>query len=278
MQLHRQALPEWLLRPAERVAGGRSGAGARGTAPVWVVEPSANESGGGSVAVRRIGPSRVDAARRQALYEACLAGGDAASRVIGDWLLGGIDPEDAYLEGIAPVARTLGQAWCDDRLDFAEVTLGSMRLQQLLLEWSPAFVAHGRQDDAGRCALLLTEFGTQHTLGAVMLGDFFTRAGWRVLTPLADGPQDPLRQLASDWVDLLALSVSSDRQLVPLRGWIQSARAASANPRLAVMVGGPMAALHPDLARALGADACGCSARDAPAQAAALLPPPAGPR
>lgn len=268
MYLTRHALPEWLRRSSQAIATPRRPALRQ---PVPVAQPV-------SPAPARAGPSRVDAFRQQQLYEACLAGGDGASRVIESWTLGGVSLEDAYLNGIAPVARRLGSEWCDDRLDFALVTLGAMRLQQLVGEWGPAFVAQERQAETGRSVLLLPEFGSQHTLGVVMLGDFFGRAGWRVCTPLADGPQEPLRQLSSDWIDVLGLSVSSDRMLKPLQQWIRSARAASANRRLVVLVGGPMAALHHDLAAELGADGCAASAGEAVAQAQAALPPPAAAR
>ena len=265
MYLTRPALPEWLRRSSEAVAVPRRQLANAADAPIQAPAVALQMP-------RTPDPSQVDAVRQQSLYEACLIGGAGASRVIESWLLGGISLEDAYLNGITPVARRLGRDWCDDNLDFASVTLGAMRLQQLLGEWGPAFVAQERRPETGRNALLLPEFGSQHTLGVMMLGDFFARAGWQVCTPLADGPQEPLRLLSSDWIDLLGLSVSTDRALPALRQWIGSARAASANPRLVVLVGGPMAALHRNLAAELGADDCTSTASEAVALASKRLP------
>ena len=75
---------------------------------------------------------------------------------------------DRYLPEIA---RRLGKAWEDDTMTFAEVTMGSSRLQAILRQIGAGWSAdNGSADDAGlSTVLLIVPQGQQHTLGAFVL-------------------------------------------------------------------------------------------------------------
>jgi hypothetical protein len=99
-------------------------------------------------------------------------------------------------------------------------------------------------------------------MGVFMLGEFFRKSGWRVCGLPLQGLVAAKRCVQSDWFDVLGLSVSTDRSMDTVGRLIQELRAASANPDLKIMVGGPMAALNRGLMLSLGADFIGGDARE----------------
>lgn len=195
------------------------------------------------------------------MAQACLQSLEAALVQIEQWRQGGHGLEAIYIHGLAPSARLLGHWWRCDITDFAQVTIGSSNLQRVLHRLSPEFCAPGADQPKGLSLLLATEPQSQHTMGAFMLAEFFRRQGWTVhlLTP-HDG-EEVLSHLGRDWFDALALSVSSDRQLQALTQWLPRLREHAPNPKLRVLVGGPMALPSADVLQALGVDLLATDAR-----------------
>ena len=79
------------------------------------------------------------------------------------------------LNVLARAARRLGEMWDADLCDFTQDTIGLWRPQQLMYELSPAC-----QDDAQRGvqihrAMLVPVPGSRHTLGLLMVAEFFRR-------------------------------------------------------------------------------------------------------
>mgnify|MGYP003336039482 FL=1 len=169
------------------------------------------------------------------------------------WQRRGLDWPQIYLEGITEAARVLGRWWLCDEIDFASVTVGSSRLHRLLYDLSPQFLA-GAQAPLGTTALLLAEPESQHTMGLFMLSEFFKRAGWYTLVEQPRLDANVLRLLSSHWVDVLALSVSTQRQWPALKALVRQARQLSPNPRMVIIAGGPMAMEHAGLLQELGVD------------------------
>jgi len=163
-----------------------------------------------------------------------------------------------YLQLLAPAARYLGELWEADQCNFSEVTLCLWRMQTLMYDLSAAF--HGgdlrptARSGAERRILVASLPGQQHTFGLSMLSEFFRKDGWVVLaipSPQAGEVQD---SLSMHWFDVLALSASMDGEVSNLTKTIKAARKTSRNPRLAVMVGGPLFLRQPGLAATVGAD------------------------
>ena len=109
----------------------------------------------------------------------------------------------------------------------------------------------------GLRALLLPAPGEQHSFGLVMVSEFFRREGWYVTAAQPLRVQDALGLVSGNWIDLVALSVSSDRHLVTLADWVTQMRQASTNPDLKIMVGGPMACVDPQCLSPMQADVLG---------------------
>ena len=104
---------------------------------------------------------KLEPAHLQALVHASMLGQSQTSIVVHQWLASGVDIEDVYLEGITPVARLLGQWWCDDVIDFATATLAFTRLRQLLFELSPLFLMDACDHARGLTCFMVGEFQAQ---------------------------------------------------------------------------------------------------------------------
>jgi len=184
---------------------------------------------------------------------------------------GGMTVEALYLDLFAPAARLLGEMWSDDVCDFSTVTVALGRLQRLLRELSPAFGTEIEYPANGRRALFAQPSDEQHSFGLSMVAEFFRREGWDVFGVVGGAVDDPAVRVRKEWADVVGLSIGSERRLDWLRRCIVEVRAASRNPGVVVMVGGPIFTLHPDWVASVGADATARDARDAPRVAARLL-------
>lgn len=196
------------------------------------------------------------------LVQACLRDQATARQCLTGWMRQGFSLSDIYLHGITAAARLVGRAWAEDCLDFGAVTIVSARLHRLLYDFSPQFQADA-QDHHGGTVLIFPEPGAQHTMGSFMLAEFFRRDGWYVLAAQPLRAQDAMGLVSANWIDLVALSVSSDRHLDTLAQWLGQMREASTNPALKIMAGGPMACVDPQCLNAMKADVLGKDALQA---------------
>lgn len=195
-----------------------------------------------------------------ALTRASLQDMHSTSLCLSDWLRRGWSIEDIYLHGIVTAARLQGLWWLRDQLDFSALTVGCSRLHRMLYELSPVFLADA-QPTQDATVLLLPEPDSQHTMGLFMLSEFFRRAGWHSLLLQPHDLSDTLRIVSSHWVDVMAISVSSDRHLDHLGQLIAQVRQHSPNPNMQIIAGGPMATEMPDALMDLGIDWLGSDAK-----------------
>lgn len=187
----------------------------------------------------------------------------------------GVPPEVIYLELFTPAARLLGDLWLVDHCSFSQVTLGLWRIHGLMHEMSPTFHAsatkphlHGRSE---RRILLASLPGQQHTLGLSVLSEFFRRDGWIALCIPSPEPGLTQSTLSAHWFDVFGLSASMDSEIDDLEKTIKAARKTSQNPRLNILVGGPLLLRRPELCDMIGADGTAADAPAALALAARLV-------
>lgn len=186
---------------------------------------------------------------------------DGLDAYVGEMRLRGVDIAQICLDLISPAARRLGVLWEDDACDFAQVTLGLWRLQNLVLDLSPELPSSRLRRPAGpRRALIAGVPGTQHTLGLLMVAEFFRRAGWDVWSDPSASQAELDGAVRREWFDVIGLSIGSDVHVDALTSVILGLRQASLNPSAGVMIGGPVLLLRPELVSAVGAD---FTARDA---------------
>jgi len=184
---------------------------------------------------------------------------------------GGMSVEALYLDLFAPAARLLGDMWLDDECDFSTVTVALGRLQRLLRELSPSFGTEVEYPANGRRVLFAQPADEQHSFGLSMVAEFFRREGWDVVGVVGGSSDDPGLRLRREWADVVGFSIGSEFRLEWLRQRIAEVRAASRNPDVIVMVGGPIFIINPGWVADVGADSTAMDARDAPRAAARLL-------
>jgi MerR family transcriptional regulator, light-induced transcriptional regulator len=104
----------------------------------------------------------------------------------------GMQLDAIYLQAVAPAARRLGEMWDDDTADFTQVTIGLARLHAMVRRLGSTYssgacgVTMCAADQAKstpakqRVALISPAPGEQHSLGSVIIEDFFTLARHRV--------------------------------------------------------------------------------------------------
>ncbi len=205
------------------------------------------------------------------LANCAVGSADSAGDYVAAMRASGAGVEAVYLDLLAPAARRLGTLWEDDSLSFVDVTIGLLRLHQILRALGPDFRAQAAPERQGRRALLAPAPGEQHSFGLAMVTEFFRRAGWSVWSGTPVSNDELLGLVRGEWFGVVGFSVACDDRLESLSTCIRRVRAASRNPAIGVMVGGPIFAIHPELALAVGADTTARDGRHAAFQAEGLL-------
>lgn len=172
----------------------------------------------------------------------------------------GVPLERVYLELLVPTARHLRHLWMNDEWDFAAVTLGLWRLQQLLRDFSPAFCADAAAKTVGLRALLTTSPGERHDIGHMMFGlvlagEFFRRDGWDAWVEPDVTDVAFIETIRTQWFDVVEFFASGDKKLDDLASTIRMVRRHSPNPDIGVMVCGPAFTERPELVLLVGGDA-----------------------
>ncbi len=180
-------------------------------------------------------------------------------------------PVEVLLVDLLPLAsRHLGVLWEQDLCTFSDVTVGVGRLQQILRDISPGLLTRPHGKEPPLRVLLLPTPGEQHSFGLLTVAEFFRSAGWQV----AGGPVptlDPAAAVRRDWYDVVGFSLAAEMHLAAARAAIAAVRKASVNPRVGILVGGPLFTGNPELAATLGADAVAINGSLAPEIAAKLV-------
>lgn len=201
------------------------------------------------VAFRQIDPPAEDFER----FIALLSEGDCpgALAVLTPWRhpFGLLDDRIAAILGAA--AQRLGRAWEDDRLCFAEVSLGLVTLQRLLHEFAPPTRPAAPEE---RRMLLVPMPGEGHCFGLRMLGIRFQQAGWDCHCEAATDEAALLRRVAGERFDVIGLSVQDIAGEGRAAGLIARLRLASRRKGVRILLGGAPFVDDPQKAIASGAD------------------------
>lgn len=166
----------------------------------------------------------------------------------------GVTVETIYLHLLAPAARRLGAWWDEDACDFVDVTMGLWRCQELVHALSALIPGAAPIAGAERRALFAPAPGEQHGLGAIIVEEFFRRAGWQTWSVPALDADELVALVSGRAFDIVGLTVSVERHVAPLEHSIAALRKASRNPEIIVLVGGRVFTETPALAAEIGAD------------------------
>ncbi|MFM1906977.1 MAG: hypothetical protein RLZZ591_654 [Pseudomonadota bacterium] len=205
-----------------------------------------------------------DQAEFQVFTQHCL-NSDAlkANEVVDALIARGLAHDRIFLELITPAARHLGVLWEQDLCDFTQVTCGLAIMHQMIYRLgyeSPA----GPGDGGDRARVMLAcAPGSQHFLGLTIVADFFRQASAEVVLEISSTESELLRAVSNEWFDVVGLSVALEAQLASLPALIQNLRKRSGNPKVRLVLGGPIFLMKEVSPQSLNADAIFTDAREA---------------
>ncbi len=175
---------------------------------------------------------------------------DAAMRMMLQRQAEGVPLEVLYVGYLAEAARRLGRDWDDDRLNFAEVTIGTGRIFAIMCGLRSA--VSRTVSPAGRVALFASAPGNQHRLGLEMATEFFREKGWHI-DVLSGGTHDEIAdRAAATRAGIIGLSASTAETLPALERLVITLR--SRLPGSVLLVSGPVVENEGAHVAQLGAD------------------------
>ena len=174
----------------------------------------------------------------------------------------GLSSEDLLDRVIPETARLLGEEWLSDERSFAEVTIGTSRLQQTVRTIGARHERDGLSAPTGHRALLILPEAEQHSLGSFIIANQLRRRGVWVQI-VFDCETDNLNALLEDHpCSMIGLSLGSEQSLDCAPKLVSKIR--SIKPQVPVVLGGSVLAQTPSKdAKTIGADYIAATADDA---------------
>jgi methylmalonyl-CoA mutase cobalamin-binding domain/chain len=224
--------------------------------------------------VHQLFPAKVQALREDesvaeqpeflAFTQHCVSGDARQANAIVDALMTrGLAHDRIFLELITPAARHLGVLWDQDLCDFTQVTCGLAMMHQMIYRLGYESPAGPSTEGESERIMLACAPGSQHFLGLTIVADFFRQAGAEVVLEISSTESELLRAVANEWFDVVGISVAIQAQLKTLPELIRHLRASSGNPKVRVVLGGPIFLMQECTPQELGADAIFTDAREA---------------
>jgi len=217
----------------------------------WVVEPADVERMRSTPATRR--PRGSVRAEGPAKLAARMVGGDEAGAwgIVENALTSTLDPQEVYLELLAPALELIGTDWAAGRLSIADEHRATVVAGRLIGRLGPRFARRGRKRGV---VVVAAPSGEAHALPGAMLSDLLRGAGFEVVDLGADTPAASIVDAAQHATRLVAVFVGATSP-----GLDESVRASVAGLRVAgvqapVLLGGAAIATR-ERAELLGADA-----------------------
>jgi len=184
----------------------------------------------------------------------------------------GLNTEHIFLELITPAARALGTQWDLDRMDFVDVTHGLVRLHAIAHEIGFAYQDGPVLQGEIKRIMIASAPGSEHLLGPTIVADFFRKAAWQVVVEIASSKKQLVQAVENEWFDTVGLSVSIAPQLTDLADLVDQIKQRSRNPRVVVLLGGPIFTVQNLQASDFGATGICVDAKEAVSLALSLQP------
>ena len=196
----------------------------------------------------------------------------AAQIFVNKLLKEGLNTEHIFLELITPAARELGTQWDLDRMDFVDVTHGLVRLHAIAHEIGFAYRDGPVVQGDVKRVMIASAPGSKHLLGPTIVADFFRKEGWQVVVEISSSKKELVQAVENEWFDTVGLSVSIAPQLADLGDLVDQIKRCSRNPRLVVLLGGPIFTVQNFQASDFGASVICIDAKEAVSLDLALQP------
>jgi MerR family transcriptional regulator, light-induced transcriptional regulator len=155
---------------------------------------------------------------------------------------------------IPEAARRLGLYWEEDKVTFADVTIGVARLQAILRDISADWAADDKTDGGlGGAVLLLLAEKEHHTLGPLVLTGQLRRRGVSVCLQLASADSKWKFLLHERHFDGVIISVGWEGKLSATESLIKTLKQLTKG-KLPIAVGGAVLTRNSDTIECIGAD------------------------
>lgn len=161
---------------------------------------------------------------------------------------------DAIIDLYVPAtARLLGVCWVEDKINFAEVTIGSLRLQSLVAEASDAAQIEPKALQPQVDALVVVPQSEQHFLGASVLAGQLRRLGCDVAMSYDEEFGLLTARLIAEKPDLVLITCARRETLESVRKTVQVIRNSIAVPPV-LAVGGAIKMAQEEIVELTDAD------------------------
>ncbi len=159
---------------------------------------------------------------------------------------------DVYETVITPVLHEVGRLWQRNEISVSREHAITASVERVMSQLMDLTLARAHRDLSVATASLGS---AQHQVGARMVADAFSLCGWHATYLGASVPIEDLLGYVDDVsVDVLALSATLPRDVVPIRDAIRAMNERAVAP--IVIVGGRAFSAHPTLWKTVGADGC----------------------
>lgn len=170
---------------------------------------------------------------------------------------------DAIIDLYIPsAARCLGESWVQNNISFADVTIGTLRLQSLLDQ----VVQRSKVDFSARTqqtrALLVLPEGEQHFLGLSVVAAQLRRVGCEVLVSFDETLEALEQRVSTERPHIVLISCSRSEALEAITQIVQTIRSAT-NCDPMFVLGGAVMIDTEDLIDRTGVDLVSADAKDA---------------
>ncbi|MEM9330364.1 MAG: cobalamin B12-binding domain-containing protein [Pseudomonadota bacterium] len=161
-------------------------------------------------------------------------------------------------------ARHMGELWCRDETSFAEVTIGTAALHQILRHLDDRLARElVASSEEGRSILLTTMPGDTHIFGISVLEAFFRNSGWVVETEFNVTRSGLISTVSETLFDVVGFSVACDEGVSTCKALTTVVRKHSINKSVKIMAGGSSFLRNDKLLNATGVDAIAAGALEA---------------
>jgi methylmalonyl-CoA mutase cobalamin-binding subunit len=208
---------------------------------------------------REPGP-QPDAEGRDLLHRlvaaVCEADPGHRDAIMAEMSAAGISPDEIIDSYIPEAARLLGEAWCEDRASFTDVTIGVARLQGLLRELGDRrgdALSDARGSFDSPRIMVIVRQDSFHTLGALVAGAQLRRMGLSVRMVIGESDSEITMLARTRDFDMIMLSAAGCEDLALLGKLVKKIRVAcsEATP---IVLGGPILEAGPIAKTSIGVD------------------------
>jgi methylmalonyl-CoA mutase cobalamin-binding subunit len=170
---------------------------------------------------------------------------------------------DAVIDLYVPQAAVcLGELWNSSDIHFADVTVGSLRLQALLSEAVIDAANRTRTDVSDvMTALVVVPEGEQHFLGANVVAAQLRRLGCDTSVSFCETSKEVAARVRCDQPEMVLFSCARGAALASVARTVEKIRAHS-NPAPVIAVGGPVKGDMDGIKKKAGADLMTNNAKD----------------